>query len=373
MATYEMISINDVDDVELDEVSYLMSDEDREQFLKEAQDLNKQLSILCCGPTGAGKSTLLNGLMGEARWSGEFLVGTSLQRGTTKVEEIVFVKKGVKVTLWDTPGLEGGENDGRYLQEIKEKCGNFDLFLYCIDCTEHRATDLFGEKSSLKNFTELFGAKKLWGNAVVVLAQANGIVADLEEQKEEIDVEAKFECKISEWKNEIHQRLKSLGYAKAWQVPVMPAGVKYSPKLLPRYPLWLSNIFEKVVDKMKYEARQAYLLLQDDRIKENGDELDLESISSLDIDAQPFVIKPKFKMFAAVASTGVGLGAAAAGAAVGALALGVPSFGVFAIGGLFLGGVVGGGVGLVVSGATMLGAKYFMKRKHERGAYEVLH
>lgn len=355
--------------------SVQVSDEDLELFLKEIKEAKKELSILCCGAVGSGKSTLLNGLMGDGKWSEEFPVEfpvqTSLCRGTSKVDMKIFVRKGIKVTVWDTPGLEGGDNDEEYLQEIKEKCAKFDLFLYCTDINEKRATDLFDKKSSLVKLTQLFSAKKLWKNAIVILTQANGVVADLQEQKREdasIDVDAKFISRVSMWQHEIHESLKKLGYNKAHKVPVMPAGTAVL-RDLPGYPYWLSKIFEKVIDRMKREARLAYLEQQNDRVQDEGNATTTPNLDQ-GIEQQQFVVKTKYKIIALAASLGVGAGGAIAGAAtgatIGALVIGIPSFGAFAISGLVVGGVLGAGVGFGCSVATAIAFKYFKKKRDRK-------
>lgn len=362
----------------LDEDIGLDADE-QAQFREDVDIVDKKMSILCCGPTGSGKSTLLNGLMGEQKWTyspDRFNVGDSLQRGTAGVDEQTFTKNNVKITVWDTPGLEGGANDQRYLQEIKEKCAHFDLFLYCIKITETRATDLFDEKSSLTKFSELFGVKKLWKHAVVVLTHANCLLADIredleQESGEDVDqsiVERKFAERVHMWKKKIRRRLKDLGFKKANKVPVIPSGIAAKPHL-PGYPHWFSKVFEKVVDRMKYEARLAYLQLCNERMVQEG-EVDQESIGTKEIHEQPFVISLKFKIAAGLASTGVGaistLTGAGIGATIGALAIGIPTFGVFAGGGLVLGAAIGAGIGLGTSVATALAIKYFKKRKHRK-------
>ena len=181
--------------------------------------------------------------------------------------------------MWDTPGLEGGDNDEAYLQEIKEKCANFDLFLYCIKMTEARATDLFDAKSSLKKFTQLFGRKRLWKNAVVVLTHGNTYFEYLKEIKTEKseDVAVEFLRNISMWKKKVRKNIKKLGYRKAKKVPVMPAGIAKQPSL-PGYPYWLSMIFDKVMDRINEDAAYAYLQLSKDRLQPVND-IDEDSVS----------------------------------------------------------------------------------------------
>ena len=349
------------------------TESNKEEFQREIANMEKKVSILCCGPIRVGKSTLLNGLMGqgESEWHNEpkFVTCSSLKGSSCEMTKKTFQRDGIEVTVWDTPGLSGSVHDENTLQEIKMKCAEFDLFLYCIDSMEKRGTDLFDEKSTLHKFTELFGAKKLWKNAVVVLTKANGLVEDIAERieaGEDINVEEEFKKKISMWEKKIHKEIIKLGYKKAAKVPVVPAGSSVNPSL-PGYPHWLGKIFEKATDRMKYKAKLAYLRLSNDRLK-NHDEVGEEDLSNMPIHTQPFVVSTKYKIAAILGISGAGAGSAAVGASIGAtigaLALGIPSFGVFAAGGLALGGAIGAGLGFTVSAATALAVRYYLKKKH---------
>ena len=121
---------------------------------EEVKTMPKSIKVVCSGPTGVGKSTLLNGLMGVDEFSdsilGEhdselqsvnsFRVESALDHGTLSVVQKTFTKHEIEITLFDTPGLEGcSDADNAYLREIKEKCADFNLFLYCISSTDTRA------------------------------------------------------------------------------------------------------------------------------------------------------------------------------------------------------------------------------------------
>ena len=342
------------------------SESDIEEFKKAVENTEKKMSVICCGPTGAGKSTLLNGLMGTKLWSedeesgddnGLFHTEESLTRGTLDVSEKIFTRNGVEVTVWDTPGLEGNTNDEEYLQEIKSKCANFDIFLYCIDGMEVKATDLFDEKSSLAKFTKIFGVE-LWKNAVVVLTLANVIEDDLIQKKKIeakndyniIDVNTLFRDKVFEWKARVRAELTKLGVNKkrASKVPVLPAGI-FRDKPLAGDSYWLDKIYNKMIDRMKHNSRIAYLQLMVD---------------------QQFSLKTREKVASGVLSSATGAGSAAAGAAVGAtigaLLIGIPSFGVFAGLGLALGGLIGGGTGVGSAAAIATAFRYYKKKRHAR-------
>ncbi len=337
----------------------------------EIEKASKKVSILCAGPTGVGKSTLLNGLIGSKEGErskdkdDKFKVENSLKRGTSEVHKREFVKNGIAVTVWDTPGLEGRDDtDSSYLERIKEECADFDLFMYCIKADESRATEIVDEKSSLLKFTEVFGPE-LWKNGIIVLTFCNGVVEDLEEDAEcdpDVDSEREFAKKIEEWRKIVHEALLRQGVDKkiVKNIPVVPAGSACSPHL-PGYSFWLSHLFLNVHQRMKDDARVAYIILNQDRMR-GRTEVDASTVGESEIQDQPLV---EIAAGLGVAAVGAVTGATI-GATIGALAIGIPTFGVFAAGGLVLGGAIGAGVGTMSGVGTGMLVRWFKKKRRRR-------
>ena len=376
----DVISLGDND--ELDKV---LTEDEIKGFNEEVKTMPRSIKVVCSGPTGVGKSTLLNGLMGVDEFSDDsdsilgeqdsesvssFRVESSLDHGTLSVTQKTFTKHDIQITLFDTPGLEGcSDTDNAYLREIKEKCADYDLFLYCISSTDTRSTELFDEKSSLVKFTKLFGPK-LWNHAVIVLTRANALEADLEEEKEidpAINVEEAFKGRISEWSDKIRKELRNLGVRKRKikKLPILPAGTAISPDL-PGHPLWLSKLFEKVINQMNYKAKMAYIRYSQDRLT-TAEGTNVKDIGKEDIGKQPFVLTRKFKWLAAISSALTGsagaITGAGIGATIGALAIGIPSFGTVAIVGLVVGGAIGAAVGGSSSTAAAVAFYHFRKKR----------
>ncbi len=348
-----------------------LSSDDKEEFLREIENASKKVSILCAGPTGVGKSTLLNGLIGSKEEEEEFKVGESLKRGTLEVHKREFVKNGVAFTAWDTPGLENvSATDSSYMKKIKEECADFDLFMYCISADEARATEIVDEESSLLKFTELFGPK-LWKNGIIVLTFCNGVVGDLEDEakyKPDVKVEREFTKKIAEWSKKLREALLQRGAVDkkiVKKIPIVPAGIADSPDL-PGSKFWLSHLFSKVQERMKEEAKVAYILLNEHRMKRK-DEVNTKTLETTDIQDQPIVeVSAGVGVGVGVGVTGAVVGATI-GATIGALAIGIPTFGIAAGLGLLLGGALGAGAGAgagTVSGVgTGMLVKWYKKKK----------
>jgi hypothetical protein len=346
-------------------------DEVRQKFFESLESVDNKLSILCCGLTGVGKSTLLNGLFGVD----VFEAGKKLTRCTTEVQDYTFTREGVTVTVWDTPGLEGSENDSKYLKEIKGKCADHDIFLYCVDSGATRALDLMEEKSSLVEFTKLFGAE-LWNKAIVVLTQANIIEVRFQEEKDldsNFDVEAAFEGRINDWKKKIRGALENVGVRKT--IPVALTGAAASPDL-PGHPYWMTRAFQMCADQLRYKKLLSLVKVSGDRLKLKKD-VNKDEIQRLKIEDQPLVLSPEDLRPTGSAGTEVKNGGVGVmhimGGGVGAVTGGI--LGLASGVGIAPGAVIGGTIGSAAGGfvervlgtsgslANALALKYFMQKE----------
>ena len=138
------------------------------------------------------------------------------------------------------------------------------FFCFALNGAESRATEVIDKDSSLVKFTALFGVS-LWENSLIVLTQANAIIADLNEEKEvdpSVDVEKQFQERVKEWKKILRNELKKLGVRESVvkRIPILPAGAAKAKTLhLPGHPYWISKIYEKTTDRMKYNAKISFL------------------------------------------------------------------------------------------------------------------
>ena len=330
------------------------------------QILKNNISFLCCGPTGVGKSTLLNGILGRDTWLNTFPVGMNLKRGNLKLTREDFIEYGVTVTVWDSPGLERSTKDEEYLKDIQEKCSDPDIFIYCIDGSESRATEVVDENSSLVKFTKVFGVT-LWEHSIIVLTQANALEADIIEQKEDdknINVKEAFNDRISQWKLELHTRLRSLGVPDNIidDLPIVPAGTAASPDL-PGYNFWLSNIKNEMIGLMTIEARCAYYMYSSDKLRRR-DEVDKQEINNQPIHEQPWVL-PSYLATASVIGLVAVAGAGAVGVGIGALIAGLTIKSGSAVGTMAMCKVAGGVIGGLIPVATSLAISSRKKTKED--------
>ena len=223
---------------------------------------NAELRIVVVGKTGVGKSTLLNTFLGV----NDFEEGDSFRHVTDEVKERRHEKNGVKVTVWDCPGLQDGTGkEERYLRELKRKTnGDIHLMLYCIDMKETRSDLHWG--TAIDKITEILG-KDIWNYTAIVLTFANTYERRLKKSEKPEDVEKIFTDRVNEWREKMQQKLKSINgieQSTIDAIQVMPAG-KYSNKPLCGQKHWLSNLWAGILNKVRQDVQHAVVKINEDR------------------------------------------------------------------------------------------------------------
>ena len=254
---------------------------------------SNEVKIFISGRTGAGKSTLVNGLVGK-KVAEE---GDTLNPETSVVKSYKGVHGSVHVTVWDSPGLQDGtKNELQYLADIKEKCTDIDIFIYCVSLTQTRFFKGCADSIAMKKLTDALG-KEIWGNAMFVLTFANlaedSDSAFLQEENKEKKAEL-FQTKIQQWKETLANSLAEdagIDRAVADDIEVVPAGHASEPALLDR-PHWLSPIWFTALYAMHPRAQPAMVKLNRHRIVKSPKEICKKDLQRF-IHEQPLIFSKR--------------------------------------------------------------------------------
>lgn len=329
------------------------------------------LKIAVCGLTGAGKSTILNGIVGRV----VFKEGDYLTHETKKVTPHSWRDddNNYEVTVYDTPGFEDDTNNAdQYRADIKEKCRDVDLLLYCISVEEARPM-LVRDTKTLKELKNVFDAD-VWDHCIVVLTFANAIVLR-SQTKHRARLMAKrkvaddYHTAIADWTKKIQEVLKELELPE--KIPIIPAGSGLCFSILNDDNYWLTDLYHKAVDQTDEAKSDVLVLLNHHRMKAKS-VVKMENFD-VNITDQPIIITNnstkigrRLREIAAAVGAGSVTGAVGAtvGATVGALAIGLPTFGIAAGFGLVLGGAIGAGIGIGVGIGVYKIISKFEEKKH---------
>ena len=227
----------------------------------------------------------------------------TLDRETSVVTTYSCNHRSANVTVWDSPGLQDGTNqESQYLEDMKKKCSDMDLSIYCVSLKETRFFEGCPDIIAMKKLTNLFG-KRMWENAMFVLTFAN-LAEDLdpkifEEEDDEKKVQL-FKDKIQRWKEILTGALiKEVGVDKevAGRIEVVPAGHEATPELLDR-PHWLSPVWFAALYAMNSRAQPAMVKLNYHRIVNNPDEIRAEDFTKF-IKEQPLIFAQRGQLVGA--------------------------------------------------------------------------
>ena len=236
------------------------------------------------GRTGSGKTSLINDLIGEKVGK----EGEWLERMAAHVEPKELTCEGTLVKIWETPGLQDGTDDeDQYLQEMKEKCSDCNLYIYCLNMNQTRFED--SERRAIQMLTETFG-KNFWAKVLFVLTFANRVEASCPIG---FDEEKFFTDKMKEWHSQLAHSLKEFGVKEeiADKIEVIPAGYikplknHPNPWKLPGIPNWFHKFWYKCAETMDEKGIPVLIKINIRRFKSS------KEISKLDLSSCPAIIE----------------------------------------------------------------------------------
>ena len=225
-------------------------------FAKNAQ---RELNILITGKTGVGKSRLVNALVGQ----NVAKEGREKRPCTTDISPYSISVNGIKVVVWDSPGLQDGTgNDELYLANLKDKLKHgVDIMIYCIKMDDKRFHS--EDKMAVRLLTASFGTD-LWKKSVIALTFANKI-----EDPDEEDELAYFMGDLYFWQKGIDNYLDTeLGIASRVRnsIPITPCG-NYKKLRLPSCDHWLADLWSKCDSVMDHSSGLAWYEINKNRVK----------------------------------------------------------------------------------------------------------
>ena len=264
-------------------------------------DESKSIKILVAGKAGTGKSTLINGIVGKQVTK----EGRRLTPETSEVQHHILQVDEVTVQIFDSPGLQDKtKNEEKYIAEIRDKCSNVDLFLYCIKMSEVRFFTGCDDAVAMKRLFKALGTR-LWANGIIVLTFANDLIGIAREQ--EIDVAPYFQDRFKKITRKIRDFLRDevkIQSEIANNVTIVCAGHIRKP-LLPsisdedlasstaRDIHWLSYIWLRALHRTKLTAQPAMIKLNLHRILRNVSEYSpdemADTVSEI-IEMQPIML-----------------------------------------------------------------------------------
>lgn len=186
----------------------------------------------------------MNGLIGQD--VAEVYFGLTTSGVSTEVEAYERKIEGVKVLVYDSPGLQDGSGkEESYLEELYSKCHNVDLVIFAIRYSDNRFVPNNPDAVAMKTFTGRFGAE-VWKKTIIVLTCAN-LVEELNPQlrlKSRREKGDFFRTLMSDYRKVIHDTLSKEAVPEdiVIKVKIVPTGIESCKDLIDGT-LWFTNFW----------------------------------------------------------------------------------------------------------------------------------
>ena len=328
----------------LDDIDFSRLDLGNSDQIRAILESGTKISILIVGKTGTGKSSLVNGLIG--RRVADEGVGLSTSGTTQHVTAYHTRVREVKVTIFDSPGLQDGSGlEDTYLEEMKRKCGDFDLMIFAMRITDNKFVPNNPDAIAMGKINATFGAS-MWKKTIVVLTCADAVEAmnpsmRLMNPSEKIRF---FRRLVYDFTSAIRSVLASelnVPEEIAEELKAIPTGHSSVSRLVDGT-LWFSNFWMECLTVIQSpEARAAMLRLNAGRFRSEDNVKESDFLKELE--DQPIVLLRRKSDMKKIAVTIGGIaGSGVLGACIGCIGLVGGPFGIVGIPvGFYMGIVIG--------------------------------
>ena len=265
------ITLNDVDTgmvpetaAKAEELEVTNDDRNFEKNSESAFNIKEAFKILITGQSGSSKSVVINGILG-----GQLIIERRGVHENVREEKCYCQNiEGVSVQVLITAALQNqGHSDPQYLKELKSKCHDVDLIIYCIKATTTRFLPGNPDLLAINALINLFGPDCM-EKTVFALTYANVIASNYSTSyNNEEKTKTLFKDLCNSWESILHKAVRATGY----EPKVIPTG-HYKSSQLPGIDNWLTNLWLICIDALSHETKPTLIVINKYRLEREAQE-----------------------------------------------------------------------------------------------------